>query len=1251
MLLGLGKTAALDAAKQWAKEWLTDKARVTRAIQKTAKAFSTKLPGAKDALGVWVETDAFRASMAHMIAGTELPEQLANADEFMGVTGLGFGAASPDVVRDLLTSFLKNIRDDLVSGRQGLILVDARVGEVLRQVQEVRADLAAQAVMAVRTPTEFLEQIAYTQGWGGGLSYGAKVHVNVELPPAVHNLAKRAAAVQSIREILDHAAWYAMYGGSGSGKTQLAILTAHEFVGRKIWIRLRGTPSTAALILETALTTLAPREPVQSMQDWCHTVCVALGPNALIVLDDVPRTLGDASLDEHLAAICAACAHTAVRLVTTSSSPLAPSTRAAVENMVREDAVADFDDQDVSDLFRAYGAPDRFLASAWFGFVLGATRRHPVILAEAARYLKDRAWATDDRSFDDLVGGTFASSLDLPTVEQIRQTVPEAATREFLYRLKVIGWPFGVEEVQRISAVPPAVLLPLEHLAKVVGLWVQQESDREYVISPLLARLTDDNLATELQQRIHLTLARGILEKRRLGPLQASQAINHFIAGGQTENAADVVLVAWYAMLGRPDLRDPFGLTSIWAGMRLPDAVDLKKRLFLRALQVTLRRRLGHDEQYERADLERLMTEGESNDDCQTAIALVGAILATYRGDPDPAWTIGLLARSLKAFRHAAPEIARDEDLRLHEILFGFLWVIAAWIKSDEQYEQWFAIVRELTPDEVQQCRAIPVISQASETICGGVWIRTADLPADERNWVGVLEKLELLGTWARSVGFSSLAASAQRSRIIVLAEYLQELPTADALASEAMEEFRDLPESRFSIADTIARQHYYFGSAADAVRWFGVAFTLQETGKFTLSARSLTLAGVAASGLDLDLARRYLQHAVASAAKGVDTLWSVTARGELGILVWNAGQHQQAYTSWSAAGQELITVRGDTSEWKTLFQLFGHCTGHFLGVERFKDQDSDGALPFSGILLRQIENLNELYKPELDWFLPLQMAMLAESVGAYDEALVWASRTTVGGGALATAGRATLAPFICARALTERRFGEIIRDTDIGDLDQAETQGFAQLDDESRAQRQARIAARLHLVALAIEIARIRLQDLAAEKELAQTAGELSRDCAARHGEGRIWSSAAEIFEALAHSDRSWRELWDKAVAAREEGNNALMGMYGIAATMVADPSQAVQIQLQIFPWVEQMFSPSLYHVTVAKFVPEYWRMALDRSPLSFGLLILTRRAVADANQLGDKASVHSILNAVALSLDVRVPDYVQGWLDEQLT
>src|ERR1039458_2895070 len=272
LLAGVGKAALLDAAKQRLKEWLADTLRVERAIQKTASAFSTKLPSAQEALETWVKTEAFRAAMDNLLDGGLLPEQIANPDEFLASTGMGFGASSLDTVRSLLGAFFKNIREDLLGSQQGLVLIDNRMAELQRQFQDLRSDLAAQTSADVSqvnvqlTSAQFVNQVAQTQGWGAGLGYGAEIHVNLELPPAVQNLATRRAAVQTARNIFGSTAWYAMYGGSGSGKTQLAILVARAFSGLKAWIRLGGHVSAAGLILEFAIATLAQRRP-----DWKRT--------------------------------------------------------------------------------------------------------------------------------------------------------------------------------------------------------------------------------------------------------------------------------------------------------------------------------------------------------------------------------------------------------------------------------------------------------------------------------------------------------------------------------------------------------------------------------------------------------------------------------------------------------------------------------------------------------------------------------------------------------------------------------------------------------------------------------------------------------------------------------------------------------------------------------------------------------------------------------------------------------------------
>jgi hypothetical protein len=253
-IAGILQAALSDAAKESVKAWLTDAVRVKRAIQKTAFTFSTRVHRAEDALSIWIGTDAFRSAMEDLVAGRAFPENLA-VDQFLDVTGLGFGSASRDVVRDMLAAFYGNIREDWVSSRQGLVLVDNRVGETLRQVAELRADLASGALSGLtkvgvqRISAEFLKEIAQRQGWGPGLHFGAELYVNIEPPPAVQNLAKRAVAVVSVRTLLGSTAWYGMHGGSGSGKTQLAILITGAFAGPKLWIRLAGPASAAALVI------------------------------------------------------------------------------------------------------------------------------------------------------------------------------------------------------------------------------------------------------------------------------------------------------------------------------------------------------------------------------------------------------------------------------------------------------------------------------------------------------------------------------------------------------------------------------------------------------------------------------------------------------------------------------------------------------------------------------------------------------------------------------------------------------------------------------------------------------------------------------------------------------------------------------------------------------------------------------------------------------------------------------------------
>ena len=170
-LAGAGKAALLGAAKEHLKALLLDALRIERTVQKTATAFSTQLPGARDALAAWVKTEAFRAAMDSFSEAGLLPEQIVNPDDFLASTGLSFGTAPQEAVGRLLSAFFKNLREDLL-GSPGLVLVDNRVAELQREFHDLLGAIAVQASRGDRqanpqfAPDSLLNQIAQTQGWG-----------------------------------------------------------------------------------------------------------------------------------------------------------------------------------------------------------------------------------------------------------------------------------------------------------------------------------------------------------------------------------------------------------------------------------------------------------------------------------------------------------------------------------------------------------------------------------------------------------------------------------------------------------------------------------------------------------------------------------------------------------------------------------------------------------------------------------------------------------------------------------------------------------------------------------------------------------------------------------------------------------------------------------------------------------------------------------------------------------------------------
>jgi CHAT domain-containing protein len=138
------------------------------------------------------------------------------------------------------------------------------------------------------------------------LSFGEKLTLapasyDEQPPPMVEKCSKREKTVERIQTELGERRWYAVHGAIGTGKTHLAGLLARSHTGRCLWLRLRDrTPAEALSMTDSVLGQVQRRQLGQSKASWYADCLTTLGEDAVLVLDDVPRTSGREEIDDSL---------------------------------------------------------------------------------------------------------------------------------------------------------------------------------------------------------------------------------------------------------------------------------------------------------------------------------------------------------------------------------------------------------------------------------------------------------------------------------------------------------------------------------------------------------------------------------------------------------------------------------------------------------------------------------------------------------------------------------------------------------------------------------------------------------------------------------------------------------------------------------------------------------------------------------------------------------------------------------------
>ena len=506
-------------------------------------------------------------------------------------------------------------------------------------------------------------------------------------------------------------------------------------------------------------------------------------------------------------------------------------------------------------------------------------------------------------------------------------------------------------DIANVALVRKVIPLPGEKVQRMTGLWLQQVGKGRCLRSPLITSGLADSLDPTTRKGVHYVLARRILARKSLEPIEVFTCVSHLLMAGAMNFAVIIVIQALTIFIELDQqLEDDFGFARMWSSGPFPTDVDVNLQLCLRALQIVVLARQGRDVLPMLAALDAIIAEVRGTG---WGVAVAAGTLAIHLVRELPILANKYLLHALGSFTDArlpdGSALPRS-DYPLETIL----WMSSYSCKSDVEVESWLATISRLTPAQIENLKSSDLMEDNITILCDGIWMREYLKPETDRHWNSVRAKLNEVEATARAIGFPLLEAAAVRTRIMLLAEWEDQLEAALTLAESSLNRLHG-DGCRFLIMEVTGRQLSYAGKLQEAKIWLGRALTCGAY-RHSLWRRNVLITMAELHGpADPRGAIEFTAEAVRICQDGklLDSLY-IEALAEHGIALWRAGEGLQSFRMFEEATDRMFAIRADTNNWKGLFARLFAVIAYFSGVARNGKPQEGHVEPEQGLFSRK---------------------------------------------------------------------------------------------------------------------------------------------------------------------------------------------------------------------------------------------------------------------------------------------------------
>jgi ribosomal protein L22 len=1173
-----------------------------------------------------------------------------------------------------------------LEGQLALSSLTSQDQQTLKFIQSILASLetrVSNVEKAVLTMQPVLGKLASDHGIAADFQY-ASIQPIIDIPPLVSHVSRRKEAVsQIVAELKDHI-WIALNGTVGSGKTQLAILLTQEIGTCKAWISLRDKKNISACsYLDESMDVIAGY-PIGSVGKKRYQIVLQkLNHGDLIVFDDIPPLQENRDLFDRLLIFLDECASHNIKLISTSTFPLSNDFLNSAGSKIKVIDIPPFTETEVSEVLRAYGATPED-AKKWSNSVCVLSSGHPTLIAAAAQYLKNMQWKVSSlEQFNSLfVYHAYAVEINNDTTRRLIDTVQDSDSRELLYRLNLAVYGFDLEDVKLVSSVEPPVSKPIEKLTLLDGLWIQRTAQDRYEMSPLIKRLGYDDIPSERQKSIRYLFGARILSKRKLDLWDTLNVVSYFAAAEAFQNALIILAGGLHVLSEQETLHDDALLGLFWASAPFPPDVDLGLRILARSFQINVNIKLGRDVTFAVTDLGNLVQAAQPSNGWSVPIAAIE--LALHAELYVLHWRLinNVIAKAINIF----PEAVAPDGSKLTAILTmgseALIWLVTPNISTIDQLIDWGRLIGTLSKEALQKAFLIPEADQCCIELSHRVWIEEAKKDNEARQWPNVLDCFDKLGTKARELGLNFLWACTNRAKMIIHAEYLNDINTAKKIAEETIAGSEGDLRIKVLMKEYMGQQYYYQGERETARIWLEEAIEeaieLNPFGRL----RSLIYLGAIVGNEDPNRAERLVREGVELARKsvGIPKIDLARALSELAIAQWLLAKDvSAAFDIFDEAGERLFACKKDDIFWKALFVRFAHVVVYFknialTGQPPILDDGQKYADPFRGMFFTLAdEKLAERYEEKRVWACIAKLASFASATKNDERAAYWAEK---GLDMARSRGQshavALLINDLVPHLLRENKYGQVL---DMALESSSAAIASMKLRKEGKFSLEMSIdiptilgpkpsdlwsqaeceSALMGLLPTAFRILTVALEDPTLAKSHSEEVASICRQVSSTASSPDFWLLSAEIFSSSFSEVIRGEDLVKKGNEAKKQGHDILAVVSYMFTSMKGgyDIRYCVHAQLAAMPYVHHILSkhlPSIYRLIVLPFISRYWLERVQQGRFLFSSPNIVEQSLRESDNIPEAYRAQYILREVIRGLRMRIKkEEVPPWLNER--